>query len=179
MRLPDHAEHGVQGAEPDEGSAGEPEGRLTAYLRAHDVDAALVYPGRETPTVPAAAAALGVTEGQIVKSLLFQGKDGDTVLVIARGTAKIDRRRLAVASGLRKPQLAPPDVALRVTGYPPGGTPPVGHVMPVRVLLDVGVLEEPVVYGGGGRVDAMLRIKPADIQRLTRAEVAELCQDEG
>jgi len=157
----------------------DPDGRLADYLRAHAVDAELVYPGQETPTVPAAAAALGVPEGRIVKSLLFQGRDGDTVLVIARGTAKIDRRRLAEASGLRKPQLAPPDVALRVTGYPPGGTPPVGHVMPVRVLIDAEVLEEPVVYGGGGRVDAMLRIRPADIQRLTRAEVADLCQQDG
>lgn len=174
MRAAEDADrrHELDPAAPPAGSE-----RLADFLREHGIVAELVFPGRETPTVTAAAEALGVPESRIVKSLLFQDRDGVTVLVVARGTAKIDRRRLAEAAGLRKPQLAPADVALRVTGYPPGGTPPVGHVMPVRVLLDAAVLAEPVVYGGGGRVDAMLRIRTEDIRRLTHAEVVDLCGD--
>lgn len=149
---------------------------LSRYLDERGVDFKIVVPGRATPTVPEAAAALGVHPEQIVKSLVFQGKDGDRVLVIARGTAKIDRRKLAAASGMRKPQLAPAEVVLAITGYPAGGTPPVGHLTPLRVLLDQAVLEEDVVYGGGGRVDTMLRIRPEDIRRLTGASAADLCE---
>lgn len=167
-------------AEPTEdGRAAHPARALESYLREHGIEATLLFPGRDTSTVPAAAEALGVRPDQIVKSLLFSGKDGATVLVIARGNCRIDRRKLVAATGLRKPQLAPPDVVLEQTGYPAGGTPPVGHATRLRVFLDPAVLDEPIVYGGGGRDDAMLRIRPADILRLTGARVVPLCQDGG
>lgn len=152
---------------------GAPE-HLERFLRDRGVPGEIVVPGAPTPTVSDAAAALGVPESRIVKSLLFQGSDDEAVLVIARGDRRIDRRKLAQVSGLRQPKLASPDAVLSVTGYRVGGTPPVGHREPVRVVLDAAVMEEPVVYGGGGRDDTMLRISPADIQRLTGAVVADV-----
>ena len=155
--------------------AGNPE-HLDRYLRKCGVEAEIVVPGVPTPTVPAAAAALRVPESQIVKSLLFQGRDGNAVLVVARGDRRIDRHKLAGVSGLRQPKLAAPDVVERVTGYRVGGTPPVGHREQVRVVVDAAVMEEPVVYGGGGRDDTMLRISSADIVRLTGAVVADVTE---
>jgi prolyl-tRNA editing enzyme YbaK/EbsC (Cys-tRNA(Pro) deacylase) len=32
----------------------------------------------------------------------------------------------------------------------------------------------PVVYGGGGRIDSLLRITPAEIVRITNAKVADI-----
>ncbi len=150
---------------------------LAAYLREWRVDAELLAPGADTSTVPAAAAALGVPERQIVKSLLFEGKGGALVLVIARGTARVDRQKLSAVTGLRQPRLASPEVVRRATGFLPGGMPPVGHASPLRVVLDRRVLDEPVVFGGGGRSDTMLRIRPQDIARLTRATVADVADE--
>jgi Cys-tRNA(Pro) deacylase len=147
---------------------------LERYLAEQGVDAEIIDPGRPTPTVPSAAEALGVRTGQIIKSLLFEGDDGRVVLVVARGTQKVDRKRVADASGLRKPRLASPARVLDITGFEAGGTPPVGHRAPVPVLIDRAVLDEPVVYGGGGRVDLLLRIRSEDIRRLTRASVADV-----
>ena len=64
---------------------------LVAYLRERGVDTELLTPGVPMPTVPLAAAAIGVTEDQIIKSLLFRDSRGDLVLAIASGTARIDR----------------------------------------------------------------------------------------
>jgi Cys-tRNA(Pro) deacylase len=147
---------------------------LRHFLARHGVDAEIIDPGRPAPTVESAAEALGVDAGQIIKSLLFEGDDGRVVLVIARGTQKVDRKKVADASGLRKPRLASAARVLNITGYEAGGTPPVGHRTPVPVLIDSAVLDEPVVYGGGGRVDLLLRIRSEDIRRLTRASVADL-----
>lgn len=147
---------------------------LIRFLRNRNIDAEIIRPGRDTSSVLSAAAAPNVQPGQIVKSLLFLGKNGSTVLVIARGTARIDQRKLASVTGIRKPKLAPPEVIQRVTGYPPGGVPPVGHATPITVVLDRAVLEEPVVYGGAGDTDSMIRIRPADIQSITSALVADL-----
>lgn len=152
--------------------------RLARYLREMAPAAEILFPGKPTPTVPLAAEALGVRPDQIVKSLLFRAKDGSTVLVIVRGHARVSRQKLVAVTGLRQPKLAPPELVLAVTGYEPGGTPPVGHLTPVRVLVDQAVLDEPIVYGGGGSDQAMLRIASADIVRLTGAEIADLCQDD-
>lgn len=147
---------------------------LCRFLREQEVDAEIIRPGRDTSSVLSAAAALDVQPSQIVKTLLFLGKDGSTILVIARGTARIDQRKLVEVTGLRKPKLAPPEMIQRVTGFPLGGVPPIGHATPVKVVMDRAVLDEPVVYGGAGGTDSMIRIRPADIQALTGALVADL-----
>ena len=79
----------------------------------------------ETPTVPAAAAALGVATAQIIKSLLFMVRD-QPVLVIASGETMVDRGILAARFGVGKKQikLADAETVLRLTGYPAGGVPP-------------------------------------------------------
>jgi Cys-tRNA(Pro) deacylase len=152
--------------------------RLQHYLTQHQIDAEIIIPGSDTPTVPAAAEALGVRPEQIIKSLVFHSRSGDSVIAIVRGTAKVDRRKLSRTSGLRKPRLAPPVVVHRLTGYRAGGTPPIGHREELPVVMDDAVFDEPVVFGGGGEVDVLLRISPDTIRALTDALVADICEDE-
>lgn len=144
-----------------------------AILRA-EIDAEIVVPGVPTPTVPDAARALGVDEARIVKSLLFADREGNVVLAIAPGTTKVNRDRLSLSAGLAPLSLASPDVVLARTGYPAGGTPPVGHVESIPVIVDTRVAEMDLVYGGGGKVDLLLRISPAEIVRVTGAKVANI-----
>ncbi len=144
-----------------------------AILRG-EIDAEIVTPDVPTPTVPDAARALGVDETQIIKSLLFADRAGNVVLAIAPGPAKVNRDRLSSTAGLGKLSLASPDVVLARTGYPAGGTPPVGHVEPVPVIVDARVAEMDLVYGGGGKIDLLLRISPAEIIRVTGAKVVDI-----
>jgi Cys-tRNA(Pro) deacylase len=148
-----------------------------AYLRELGVDAELLAPGVPTPTVPLAAAAIGVKEDQIIKSLLFRDSRGDLVLAIASGTARIDRGLLAAATGLDRPRLADPATVLAATGYPTGGVAPVGHATPVRVVVDRRAAALEVVYGGGGTEHVLLRISPRDIIRLTNAEIVDIASN--
>lgn len=152
--------------------------QLQAFLSHHRIDAEIIIPGADTPTVPAAAAALGVSPDQIVKSLVFNGRGGESIIAIVRGTAKVDRRKLSQATGLRKPRLAPPEVVHEVTGYQAGGTPPIGHREQLSVYMDDAVFDEAVVYAGGGEIDALLRIAPATIKSLTDAVVADISEDD-
>jgi len=147
---------------------------LKNYIKQHRVKAEIISPGVPTPTVTSAARALSVSEDQIIKSLLFQGKGGGFVLAIAAGNAKINTNKLAEVAGIRKPKLARPEVVKEVLGYPVGGAPPIGHRRPVKVVVDRAVLEQEVVYGGGGREDLLLRITPTEIIRLTKAQVADI-----
>jgi Ala-tRNA(Pro) deacylase len=159
-------------------SQNEGQRQLQEFLSSHRIDAEIIEPGANTPTVPAAADALGVRPEQIVKSLVFNGRSGENVIAIVRGTAKVDRRKLSQATGLRKPKLAPPEVVHDVTGYKAGGTPPIGHREKLTVYMDDAVFDEPIVYAGGGEVDAMLKITPETIRSLTNALVVDISEDD-
>jgi prolyl-tRNA editing enzyme YbaK/EbsC (Cys-tRNA(Pro) deacylase) len=129
------------------------------------------------PTVPAAAAAIGVTEDAILKSLLFVDGDGQAVLVVASGTNRVDRNKLAAVSGLKRPRMADPETVLKLTGFPAGGVAPVGHVTRLRVLVDRRTASLAIAYGGAGTEDALVRIAPSTILRLTGGAVADLVDE--
>ncbi|MGH7363364.1 MAG: aminoacyl-tRNA deacylase [Candidatus Methylomirabilales bacterium] len=138
-----------------------------------NIAAEIVHPGEKTPTVEEAAAALHVSTAQIVKSLVFLVDDVPH-LVITNGTGRVDPRALAAALGGAKARLARPEEASALTGYAVGGMPPFGHRRPLPVLMEARVLEQPVVYAGGGSDGAMLRISPRELLRATAARLISL-----
>jgi prolyl-tRNA editing enzyme YbaK/EbsC (Cys-tRNA(Pro) deacylase) len=153
---------------------------LEEFLAAHGVTAELIRLPTHTPTVEAAAQVMGTSANRIVKSLLFllEGAAGEPepVLVIASGTDRVDYRQVAAHVGVsrKRVRLAEAETVRSVTGYPVGGVPPLGHPRPLRTLMDQRVLRQPEVYAGGGALDALLRITPAEIMRATGAETVDV-----
>jgi Cys-tRNA(Pro)/Cys-tRNA(Cys) deacylase len=129
------------------------------------------------PTVALAARAIGVAEDQIIKSLLFRDRRGCLALAIVAGTGRVDRERLARAAGLEAPRLADAALVLETTGYPAGGVPPVGHRTAIPVVMDRSAAALDLVYGGGGAEEVLLRIRPADVLRLTAGTVAAIVEE--
>lgn len=151
---------------------------LSAFIAAHGIAAEIVPMTVETPTVPAAAAALGVSPAQIIKSLLFLVRDRPA-LVIASGETLVERGVLAARFGVGKKQvrLADAETVLRLTGYPAGGVPPFGHPAPIPTLLDRAVAAWDAIYGGGGDDHTLLRIAPGELARVTAAEWVEIAKE--
>lgn len=149
---------------------------LEAFLMRQGVQARLLRLDQPTRTVAQAAQALGVSPRCIVKSLLFWNADSTCVLAVVRGDQRVDHVLLAAAIGCDQLTLAPAEHVVTVTGYPAGATPPVGHATLVPVIVDPAVLEEPVVYGGGGDDHTMLEIRPEDIVRVSGARVVRIAQ---
>jgi prolyl-tRNA editing enzyme YbaK/EbsC (Cys-tRNA(Pro) deacylase) len=149
---------------------------LEAFLQERQSRARIVRLDRDTTTVASAAEALGVSPDRIVKSLVFIAGE-EPVLVIAAGPDRVDRRRLAEIFGLPsgKVRLATPEEVLAATGYPVGGVPPVGHARPIKVYIDRRVAQAPTtVFGGGGADRVLLEIEPAELIRLTGAQIIDL-----
>ncbi len=147
--------------------------RVAAWMAERGIAGELVRPGEPTPTVEAAASALGVTPEQVVKSLLFL-VDRDPYLVIVRGTARVDRTKLLHGVGGKKARIATREEVERITGFPVGGTPPFAHRQALPVLIDQGVLSVEEIYAGGGSEDVMLRIRAADLREATRGRVVDV-----
>jgi prolyl-tRNA editing enzyme YbaK/EbsC (Cys-tRNA(Pro) deacylase) len=148
--------------------------RLLMQLGALGVEAELFEPGSPMPTVPMAAATVGVSESAIIKSVVFEDRAGQVVLAIANGPARISRRLLAQVFGAPKLWLASPEIVLERTGFPAGGVAPVCHISDIPVVVDASVMKEAWVYGGAGTEDALLKIQPADIVRVTNAKIAAI-----
>ena len=147
---------------------------LAERLTGLGIDAELILLGKETTTAQMAAEALGVPIDVVVKTILFQAKSGSLVLVVAPGTGRVDTKKLSQVTGIDGWRLAKPDVVLEVTGYPVGGTPPVGLKQKIRMIVDAKAAALPEGYAGGGRHDVMLRIKLSDIIRINGAEIHDV-----
>ena len=144
---------------------------LESYLADLKIDTELISLGTETTTAKMAAEALGVPIDVVIKTILFQAKDGGLVLVVAQGTGRVDTKKLAQVTGIDGWRLAKPEVVRDATGYPVGGTPPVGLKQKIRMIVDRRAAALAEAYAGGGSHDMMLRIKPSDIIRINNAEI--------
>lgn len=164
---------------------------LSAYLTTHAIPARLVADIGHTPTVPAAAAALGVAPDQIIKTLLFvldARSRGDevpaAVVVIGNGEHRVDKKALAHHFGLtaKRVKLAPAETVIELLGYPAGGVPPFGHRTALPVLVDRRVVEAGARYGGrlfggGGDDVTMLELHLDDLLRVHTPTVLALGED--
>lgn len=148
---------------------------LMNFIEQHDVEAELLELSVPTPTVEDAAQAVGARPEQVVKSLLFL-VDDQPVVAIACGTSRVDRRPIAAHFGVgrKRVKLGDAETVLEITGYPIGAMPPFGQKQKLTTLVDRRVLEHEQVFAGGGSIDALMRIDPAHIVRITDAVELDL-----
>ena len=148
---------------------------LEDFMRENEIPGEILHLDVPTPTVEAAAAAVGTGPESIVKSLLFTIRD-EFVLGITCGPAHIDRRAIAAHFGVgrKKVKLADPQTVLGETGYQVGAMPPFGHYSPLNTLIDHRVLEKDEIYAGGGSDQTLLRIAPSTILDVTQGQVLDL-----
>jgi Cys-tRNA(Pro) deacylase len=151
--------------------------RVTEALRALGVETQVIEFPQTTRTAADAAAAIGVTVGQIVKSLVFLA-DGRPVLALVSGTNRLDPEKLRHLAGAARVERAEADAVRAATGYAIGGVPPVGHAQALAVFLDQDLLPHAVVYAAAGTPNAVFAITPGQLQAITAAEVADLAERE-
>ena len=151
--------------------------QLLAFLIEHEIEAQFIAPGTPMPTVVAAAAALGVPEEQILKTVLFAAEDDAYVVAVASGTRRINRERLAQAANLARPRAASPTTVFAVTGYPAGGVAPLGLPAGLPVIVDEHVAALSLAFAGGGTDDLLLQLNPADVIQHNNAKVAQIVDE--
>ena len=129
-----------------------------------------------TKTAADAAAAIGVTVGQIVKSLVF-GVDNEIVMALVSGSNQLDEKKLALAAGGAKCARVDADAVREATGYPIGGVPPFGHSTQLRVFVDPDLLQYDEVWAAAGTWNDNFGAAPADIVRVAGGVVTDLKRD--
>lgn len=126
-----------------------------------------------TKTAADAATAIGVSVGQIVKSLVF-GVDSEIVMALVSGSNQLDEKKLAAAAGGAKCSRVDADAVRAATGYPIGGVPPLGLATHLRVFVDPDLLQYDEVWAAAGTWNDVFAIEPGALQRATNGVVSDL-----
>lgn len=149
--------------------------RVRAALAALGLGTDIIEFSQGTRTAQDAAAAIGTTVGQIVKSLVFLA-DGRPVLVLTSGRNRVDSAKLAREAGATRIERADADRVRAETGFAIGGVPPVGHATPMDTFIDQDLLAYDVIYAAAGTPTAIFPIAPRDLIRATGGRSADLAQ---
>lgn len=131
-----------------------------------------------TRTADDAARAVGVSIGQIVKSLVFS-VEGDVVVALVSGSNRLSEPALAEAAGHPGGTVGRVDAnaAKEATGFAIGGVPPFGHATPVATFVDRDLLRYDTVWAAAGTPRHVFPISPDDLVALSGATIADLRDD--
>lgn len=154
-----------------------PEGmqRVAAALRSAGHPHAPVMLDEAARTAQQAADALGVTVGQIAKSIVFRRRQDDAaVLVITSGDRRVDEKKVAALVG--RIGRADAEFVKARTGFTIGGVSPVGHATPPVTLIDRELFRFAEIWAAAGHPHGVFKLRPQDLVALTGAPVADVDQ---
>ena len=122
-----------------------------------------------------AADALGVTVGQIAKSVIFRRKSDEVaVLVVTSGDQRVDEKRVAAHTGTLG--RADADFVKSRTGFSIGGVSPLAHATPCVTLIDRELFRFDEIWAAAGHPNGVFKLSPDQLVQLTGAPVADVVQ---
>ena len=127
----------------------------------------MIEHAESTRTAQEAADRAGCELGQIVKSLIFRGKDsGKPLLVLTSGANRVDEKRISEYAGEAIGR-ADADFVRSVTGFAIGGVPPIGHLQNLETYIDEDFLHYPTIWAAAGTPNAIFELNTGDLQKMT------------
>jgi Cys-tRNA(Pro) deacylase len=148
--------------------------KIQDALRALGFDSTVIEHAESTRTAQEAAERVGVTLGQIVKSLIFKGKTtGKPILVLTSGANRVDEKRIREYAG-EKIERADADFVRETTGYAIGGVPPIAHARPMETYLDEDLLQYDLIWAAAGTPNAVFELSPDELQKMTAGRVVQV-----
>ncbi len=146
----------------------------TQWLKRHGVVyAEHVYEYIEHGGTAVSAAALGVEEHAVIKTLVMADEANKPLIVLMHGDRKVSTKNLARQIGRKRVEPCTPEAAQRHSGYQVGGTSPFGTRKPMPVFVQCSVLQLPRIYINGGRRGYLVGIKPMVLTQHLQAEVVD------
>ncbi|PIE33131.1 hypothetical protein CSA56_13180 [candidate division KSB3 bacterium] len=145
--------------------------KIQEALRAFDVSCQVVELPDSTRSAQEAAQAVGCQVEQIVKSLIFKGKQSQKpILVLASGANRVNEKALKEFANepIKK---ADANFVREKTGFAIGGVPPLGHAEKLETYLDEDLLQYEEIWAAAGTPHAVFKLTPHDLQTITDGQV--------
>ncbi|MFT7578404.1 MAG: Cys-tRNA(Pro) deacylase [Myxococcota bacterium] len=123
----------------------------------------------------ASAAALGVEEHRVVKTLVMETDAGKPFIVLMHGDRLVSTKQLARTLGVKRVAPCKPAVAEKHSGYLVGGTSPFGTRTAMPVYCEAGILDLDSFLINAGARGFLVEITPevlVEVLDVTLVEVA-------
>jgi prolyl-tRNA editing enzyme YbaK/EbsC (Cys-tRNA(Pro) deacylase) len=127
----------------------------------------VIVPEASSATVELAAQAIGVTPGEIAKTLSLLTKEGP-MLIIAEGTARVDNRKYKDTFH-QKARMIPGDRVEELVGHAPGGVCPFGIKAGLPVYMDESLRKYEIVYPAAGNDHSAVKLTVKELEDLSGA----------
>jgi prolyl-tRNA editing enzyme YbaK/EbsC (Cys-tRNA(Pro) deacylase) len=152
--------------------------RVRQALRQHGSAAEVIELADTARTAAAAASALGVPLGAIVKSLVFT-IDGTPVMALIAGDRRCATKTLPGAFGLSGLVIrADADRVRQATGFAIGGVAPLGHPARLPTAIDDSLGRFETVYAAAGHPFFVFPTTMLELSLLTGGAVIKGLSDE-
>ncbi|MGS0939465.1 YbaK/EbsC family protein [Pseudomonas luteola] len=145
------------------------------FFTTHAPDIHIIELETSTATVALAAEAHGVEPGRIAKTLGLKIGERE-VLLVARGDARLDNKKLKSAFGGKAKMLDGERVQL-LTSHPVGGVCPFGLATLMPVYCDCSLKAFDEVLPAAGAIHSAVRITPQRLAELVEAQWVDVCQE--
>ncbi|QLF94790.1 Cys-tRNA(Pro) deacylase [Pseudomonas sp. ABC1] len=121
-----------------------------------------------------AAEKLGLEPGRVFKTLLASSERHELLVAVVPVAGTLDLKALAQAAGVRRVEMADPQLAQRTTGYLVGGISPLGQKKRLRTFIDVSAQALPSMYVSAGRRGLEVELSAATLAEQTSATFASI-----
>lgn len=114
---------------------------------------------------------MGCEVAQIAKSIIFRLKStNEPLLVVASGINRINEKLIAqqLEDKLGK---ADADFVRETTGFVIGGVPPLGHMKPIRTLIDEDLFQYETIWAAAGHPKVVFQLTPDELESMTKGQV--------
>lgn len=139
------------------------------YFRENNLPLEVSETEKETGTVAEAAVAFGIEEDEIAKTMSFVLKRGECILILMKGTARVDNKKFK-ENFKEKAVMVPFDRVEELTGHIPGGVCPFGLKKDLRIFLDKTLKEFDIVYPAGGTPHSAVKITVDMLADVTKGQ---------
>lgn len=145
--------------------------KVQSVLQAHQLAALTFEPG-STPTSEMAAAKINCEVGQIAKSMLFKGKDGQFRLFVCPGNRRVDNKKLKSFIGV-KARMATAEETFEITGFKPGAVCPFG-IQGIDIFIDKGLGIYKTIYPAAGTNASGVPMTYPQLQTIANADECDI-----
>lgn len=136
-------------------------------------------PRPKAASLAEAAALLGITPADIVKTLVVKRSDDTFLYALVPGGRSISWPKLRAVVGVNKLQLPDPETALAATGYARGTIVPIGATGDWPVFADESLVGHGTIAMGAGIPDHSLFVDADALIAAYGATVADISKPEG
>jgi Cys-tRNA(Pro)/Cys-tRNA(Cys) deacylase len=140
---------------------------ISYELRAYEVDP-------DDLTAISVARKIGLPCEHVFKTLLAQTNSGEHLFAVIPGDAELDLKKLAVAAGAKKAELASLKEVEPLTGYIRGGVTVMAARKPFPAYADETIELHDLISISAGQRGLQILLAPADYLRATNATLADL-----